>query len=214
MKVLVISCHPDDEIIGVGGTIYKHVQNDDIVEVLIITEASSPEWSDEYREQKKIEQEEVDTFLGINKRHHLNYPSLSLDSINRSRLNYEIYKMIEKINPDIIYTHYNNELNNSHNIVGDATLVGCRTPNKSTIYMYESEGTRSFQKSFTPNYYVQLTHSQLEKKIDAFSFYESEVKDSPHPRSFRGIRTLAKYRGDEVGVQYAEAFIQVRRLWI
>ena len=214
MKILIVACHPDDEVLGCGGVICKHIEQGDSVEVLIVTEASSPEWKLSYRIQKEKEQKQVDRFLGIDKRHFLNFPSLELNTTDLGRFNYKIYLIIKAINPNIIYTHFNHELHEAHNVVGLATLVGTRIPNKSTVYMYESEGTRFSWNSFKPNYYVQLNRSQLEKKIEAFSFYESEVKDSPHPRSFKGIRTQAKYRGDEIGVEFAEAFKQVKRLWL
>ena len=214
MKVLVIATHPDDEVIGVGGTILRHVEQGDSVEVLIITKACTPEWSIGYRIKKAVEQRDVDGLLGIERRYYLDLETLSLNNQDRGRLNQKITNVINAINPDIIYTHFNHELNEEHNIVSMGTLVGSRIPNKSTIYMYETPSVRYSLMSFKPNYYINLSLHHLTKKVDTFAIYGSEVKDEPHPRSFRGIMTLARYRGDEVGVEYAEAFIQVRRLWI
>lgn len=214
MKVLVLAAHPDDEVIGCGGAIIKHVKNGDTVEVLIITTASSPEWDNKYRMKKMEEQLKVDEFLGISKRHPLYLETLSLNTLSRGRLNFKIQEAIEHINPDITYTHFNHELNEEHNIVSRATLVGTRTPSKATIYMYETPSVRYSLIPFKPNYYVNISSEDLNRKIKIFSVYKSEVKDAPHPRSLKGIRTLAEYRGQEVGVGYAEAFIQVRRLWL
>lgn len=214
MKVLVIAAHPDDEVIGVGGTILKHVAKGDSVEVCIITEACSPEWTDKYRTEKIKEQLKVDVLLGIDKRHLLRFKTLSLNNFDRGRFNKEISDVIDEVNPNIIYTHFNHELNEEHNIVSMGTLVGARIPCKTTIYMYETSSGRLSPTPFKPNYYVNLTFPQLEKKIEIFKIYGSEVKKDPHPRSLGGIRISAMYRGHEVGLGYAEAFIQVRRLWI
>ena len=214
MKVLVIGAHPDDEVIGCGGTILRHVELGDSVEVCIITEACSPEWNDKYRTEKIKEQIKVDFLLGIDKRHLLRFKTLSLNNFDRGRFNKEISDVIDEVNPNIIYTHYNHSLNHEHNIVNLGTLVGSRIPNKSTIYMYETEASRYFLKPFKPNYYVSFDIKVMSKKIDTFMLYRSEVRTKPHPRSMMGIRNLAEYRGIEAGVEFAEAFIQVRRLWI
>ncbi len=214
MKVLVIGAHPDDEVIGCGGTILRHVDNGDSVEVLIITEACEPEWSPHYRLTKKAEQREVNKHLGIEQRYFLQLKTLSLNNQDRGRLNRKISNVINGLNPDIIYTHFNHELNEEHNIVSMGTLVGSRLPNKATIYMYETPSGRYSLIPFKPNYYVELSPLIVSKKSSIFSIYQSEVKDAPHPRSLRGIKVLAEYRGQEIGVDYAEAFIQVRRLWL
>lgn len=213
-KVLCIGTHPDDCILGIGGTIQRHVQQDDIVVVLIATEAPSPEWSFEYRKKKIEEQKEVDSFLGISERYNLDFKALSLNNEDLGRFNYKIYKYIDAIKPDIIYTHFNHELNKEHNLVAHATLVGTRIPNRATIYMYETSSGRFSMTPFKANYYVELSHDQINKKAQAFMIYNSEVKKPPHPRSIFGVVNLASFRGEEVGVEFAEAFYQVRRLWI
>jgi len=212
MKVLIVCAHPDDEVLGCGGAIQKHVERGDSVEVLIATVASK-EWSDEYRAKKIEEQKKVDEFLGIDARHNLGFEVLSLNKIGMGRFNRAFSEVIKKIKPNVIYTHFNRELNEEHNLVSLATLVGARVPNKATIYMYEYPNTRESLEPFVPNYFVELSNKQLNKKLDAFLIYESEVKSYPHPRSIEGVRNLADYRGDQIGVEYAEAFKQVRRVW-
>lgn len=213
MKVLIIATHPDDEVLGCGGVIQRYKEKGDTVEVLIITKAIEPEWDNEYRKQKEKEQIEVDTCLGINKRHFLDIDCLTLNTLARGRFNYKISKMIIDIKPDIIYTHFNHELNNEHNLVSWATLVGTRIPFKGELYMYETPSERFGLVAFKPNFYVPLSRKQVAVKIRAFNKYTSEVKEPPHPRSLEGIKNLSKYRGLEVGLEYAEAFKQVRRIW-
>lgn len=213
MKVLIIATHPDDEVLGCGGVIQRHIEQGDSVEVLIVTEAPSPEWDYEYRADKRIEQKEVDEMLGIDKRHFLNLKALSLNTLDRGRFNFKFYEIIEEIKSDIIYIHFNRDLNEEHNLVSMATLVGSRIPNKATIYMYETPSTRFSPTPFKPNYYVKIFSDQMAKKIEAFKIYKSEVKESYHPRSVKGVWNLAEYRGDEIGEEFAEAFVQVRRIW-
>lgn len=214
MKVLVIACHPDDEILGCGGVIQRHIEQGDSVEILIITIAPSPEWSTEYRMEKIEEQYKIDDLLNIKKRHFLNLKTLTLNTLDRGRFNYKIREVIEEINPNIIYTHYNKELNEEHTLVSMATIIGTRIPNKATICMYETPSVRFSLYPFKPNYYVSLTLDQLVKKVECFDLYKSERKISPHPRSSHGIYNLAEYRGHDVGLDFVEAFIQVRRLWL
>lgn len=213
MKILIIATHPDDEVLGCGGVIQKHVHQKDKVDVLIITKAIQPEWTQEYNENKQEQQSEVDQFLGISKRHNLNLDCLTLNIRMRGRFNQLIYDKIHEINPDIIYTHFNKELNNEHTLVSIATLVATRIPNTSEVYMYETSSVRFSLNTFKPNYYVNLTFEEMFRKMRAFNLYTQEVKKPPHPRSLKGIDTLAQYRGQEVGFEYAEGFIQVKRYW-
>ena len=212
MKVLIFGAHPDDPILGMGGTIAKHVEKDDQVYICIVTVASDPEYSQEYRDTKIKEQKQVDEFLGITKRINLDFPVLELNTIAQGRLNYRISDLIHEIQPDIVYTHFNKDLNEQHNIVSQATIVGVRLPLQCKLLMYENESTRFSLESFKPNYYISLTEEQIIKKIDAFEFYKSEVKDAPHPRSIEGIINHAKYRGHEVGLEYAESFYLTREV--
>jgi len=212
MKILVIGAHPDDEVLGCGGVIQKHVDRGDSVDVLIATIASDA-WSDEYRKNKIIEQKKVDNLLGISERYNLGFEVLSLNKIPMGKFNRAFSEVIKKVKPDVIYTHFNRELNEEHNLVSLATLVGTRTPNMSTIYMYEYPHTRDSLRPFVPNYFAELSVFQMEKKIRAFTFYLSEVKNYPNPRSIDSIRSLIEYRGNQIGVEYAEAFKQIRRIW-
>ena len=211
-KILVICAHPDDEVLGCGGVIQKHVERGDSVEVLIATIASS-EWSDEYRANKIEEQKKVDKLLDIEMRWFLDFEVLSLNKIGMGKFNRAFSMIIKEVNPDVIYTHFNKELNEEHNLVSLATLVGTRVPNKATIYMYEYPHTRDSLEPFVPNYFVELSETHLYRKIEAFKIYWSEVKSPPHPRSLLGVQDLACYRGDQIGVLYAEAFKQIRRVW-
>jgi LmbE family N-acetylglucosaminyl deacetylase len=217
MKVLVMACHADDEILGCGGVICKHLEEGDEVHVCVVTQPIETEWSNQYfkwddkvRATKLEEQESVDTFLGIT-RHFLKHSVLELNRIGRALFNYSIQLIIDKISPDIIYTHWEGDLNYMHQMVGLATVIATRPPKKITVYMYEMESSRFAMSSFKPNYYVDIS-KYIDKKINAFCLYKSEYRNDIHPRNAEGITTFAKYRGQEVGLEYAEAFILMKEV--
>lgn len=208
-RVLVVACHPDDEVLGCGGAIQWHIDQGDEVSVCIVTIASNPEWDNEYREQKDIEQEMVDKCLGITKRFNLGISVLEMNNIARGRFNASIHTFISDFNPDIIYTHWHKDLNEQHRLVAQAVIAGTRLPSRCTVLMFENESTRFSLSTFRPNYYVNIIN-YIDKKCKAMSYYDSEQKDPPHPRSLEGMWNHSKYRGDDVGLPHAEAFYLVR----
>jgi LmbE family N-acetylglucosaminyl deacetylase len=217
MKVLVMACHADDEILGCGGVICRHLEKGDQVHICIVTIPTDSQvfgWDKEFRLQKKKEQYAVDTDLhdSYNNRpirHCLDHSVLELNKIGRAKLNYSIQKIINEVNPDIIYTHWVKDLNYMHQMVAFATIIAIRPPRKTALYMYEMESSRFSTKGFKPNYYVDIT-KYIQKKIDVFAEYDSEFRTDIHPRNQEGIRTQAQFRGHEVGLEYAEAFILVK----
>ena len=213
MRILIVGSHPDDEVLGVGGTLCKHVSNGDEVYVCIITKAYEPHWTREYVENKFREQNEVDKVFKIKKRFHLNFPTIKLNIIPHGELNKAVTNIVEKINPHIIYTHYENDINYDHTLVFRACMVATRPPKRIKLISYETlSETEWNNKPFSPNLWIDI-EDHIEKKIEAFEIYKSEVESSFHPRSEEGIRNLAKKRGFEIMVKYAEAFMVIRDYW-
>ena len=213
MKILVIAAHPDDEILGVGGTICKHINNNDEVYVCIVTKAYEPQWSKDYIERKIIEQKEVDNFLNIKKRYNLNLLTTKINTIPSGEFNFKITEIVDEVNPDILYTHFEYDLNYDHSLIFRASLVATRPPKKIKLLSFETPSSSEWSiKAFKPNYYVNIKDF-LDKKINAFKIYKSEVKSYPYPRSPEGIEILARKRGSEECIEYAEAFILIRDFW-
>lgn len=214
MKVLVLSAHPDDEILGVCGTLCKHIENGDLVYICIVTKAFEPQWSKVYMDRILQEQNEVDKFLNIKKRFNLNLPTTKLNTIAHGELNKKISDIVDEINPQVLYTHFEHDLNEDHAIIFKASLVATRPPKKIKLLCYETLSSSEWKtKAFKPNYYVDIK-DYIDKKIKTFQIYESEVKAYPYPRSLEGIRIQAKKRGSEVCIEYSEAFILIRDYWI
>jgi len=205
-NVLVFAAHPDDEVLGVGGTMVKHAIAGDSVYVAIATKAYPPTWSEEYILNKTKEQVEVDRLLGVKKRFNLDFPTVKLNTIPSGEFNKSVSEVVKAVEPDIVYTHFGHDLNQDHQILSMATRVACRPPKRIRLLFYETiSETEWGDAPFHPNVYIGIKGC-LQAKIDAFEKYKSEVKPLPHPRNAKGITTLAEKRGHEAMLDYAEAF--------
>jgi LmbE family N-acetylglucosaminyl deacetylase len=216
MKILVISAHPDDEILGCGATMLRHLEKGDEVSVCIVTTSTSPRWSDEYRENKLTEARSVDHVLGIKNRFYCNLRTTELNLTPSVSLNGSIADVIEKVDPDIIYTHFQGDVNTDHVEIFNAVMV-CTRPisKKISLLCFETLSSTEWGTiPFNPNFYVKVSKEHIEKKIEAFTHYESEVRENPHPRSPGGIINLAKKRGNDICENFAEAFVIIKDYWM
>lgn len=215
MRVLVIAAHPDDEVLGVGGTLLKHHTKKDEIFICMVTQAYEPQWTKEYIENKLKEAKEVDKILGTKKRIYCDFPTVKLNIIPTGEFNKKISDIISEINPNVIYTHFRNDINQDHRIVFNAVMVATRPTisKKIKVLSFETLSSTEWNHSaFIPNVFVEISEF-IDKKIEAFSKYKSEVKEYPHPRSKKGIRIWANKRGLEIGCEYAEAFILIKDIW-
>ena len=225
-SVLVIAAHPDDEIIGCGGTIVKHRENNDIVNVLIVSEGETSRNSQrnlsnskEKLQKLKEDANKANKILGTSELKILDYPDNRLDSIDRLDLIKIIEKNIKEFCPNIIYTHYPWDLNIDHRRIHESVVTACRPiPNQKIkqIYCFEISSSTEWQSpvvypNFSPNYYVDIS-SQKEKKLAALKEYKSEMREWPHSRSIESIENLIKLRGSQVGLEAAEAFMLIRQI--
>lgn len=216
MTILVIACHPDDEVIGAGGTILKEVAKGTEVYVQIITKAWEPKWSENTIKEKRREVEKVHSFLGIKKTFFADFPTTKLDSIPESLLVDSITNVINEVQPKIVYTHNPYEIHKDHRIAYSATIAAVRPlPNSkiNKVLLYEAPFTSWNNSSIhnQPNIYEDISKF-LDKKIEAMNMYKTELRDFPHPRSEKGLRIIAQYRGLEVGMHAAEAFYLSKEL--
>ena len=224
LKILIVVAHPDDEVLGCGGTIAKYSRDSDIY-VLVLGEGVSSR----YRKREEAKKEELlrlreqsqraGKLLGVKKNFFFNLPDNRFDTVPFLDIIKKIEELIRKINPNIIYTHYAEDLNIDHRITFQAVLTAVRPVKKFSakeIYSFETPSStewshKKIKKQFAPNAYEDISPT-LKKKIKALQIYKEELRKYPHPRSLRGIKVLAQKRGMEVGLKYAEAFELVR--WI
>jgi len=216
MKILVVAPHPDDEVLGCGGTIAKHVAKGDDVHLCIVSKGYTPDWSEEFLKNRPKEIDNVKDILGIKEVHFLNFPAVKLDTIPQKTLNDSISSVFNKVMPDILYIPHIGDLNKDHRLVFESCLVAAR-PIKHKIKKILSYETLSETEwgvpsnQFVPNVYINISDT-IEKKKEAMKAYESELKQYPQPRSLEIIDALAKKRGSESGVKFAESFILIREI--
>jgi len=214
MKVLVIAPHPDDEVLGCGGTIAKHAKQGDDVYLCIVTKAYTPDWSEEFLENRPEEIGKANKILGIKATYFLDYPTVKLDTIPQKELIEAISKVVYEVKPDILYIPHKGDLNKDHRLVFESCLVATRPLNHKVrkILSYETLSETEWGQliePFIPSVYVDISGT-FQKKIEAMKVYSSELMTYPHPRSLEIIEALSKKRGSEVGVNFAEAFILIR----
>ncbi len=223
-QVLVVAAHPDDEVLGIGGTVARHVAKGDNVCALILAEGATSR----YTPDKEKAQAEIDGLrsaarsaakvLGAQPPLFAGLPDNRLDSVDLLDLVKKIESVIEDLRPSIIYTHHAGDLNVDHELAARAVLTACRplpVSSVKNIYGFETVSNTEWAApgdgSFKPNHFVDIS-SFLKQKLDALTHYEMEMRSFPHPRSFEAINTLAKWRGASAGMEAAEAFIVVRQL--
>lgn len=213
-KILIIAAHPDDEVLGCGGIIPKYVKLGYEVYIVFLTDGVSSRNSKIKR--LDIKNRESDTkksckLLGVKNFFLNNLPDNELDKVSLLTIIRIIENVLEKVKPDIIYTHYENDLNIDHQITSKATFTATRFyKKKHKIFTYEvlSSTNLNYGKlnsTFEPNYFVDIKNS-ITLKIKALKSYKNEIRKFPHPRSEKGIRILANYRGMQSNLEYAEAF--------
>jgi len=217
-KILVICAHPDDETLGLGGTICSHAEKGDKIRVLIFADGESARGKS--NSKIKIRQKQAKKAakeLGVEKIKFFNYPDQQLDIIALKDLAKKIEIEIKENSPNIVYTHYWGDVNQDHRRLFEATLIACRpVPNSSIeqVVCYETPSSTEWGNSFKnnhPNFFVNV-EKFLDKKIKAAENYSKEIKPFPHPRSKEAMINRAKFWGSTVGVHYAEAFYMIRKI--
>ncbi|MFA5173403.1 MAG: PIG-L family deacetylase [Candidatus Paceibacterota bacterium] len=216
-NILVITAHPDDEVLGVGGTILKHISSGDNVSILILSDGETSRDSGADINKRERQAKEVSRLLGVSNLIMEKLPDNQFDSIPLLKIIKIIENTVNKLNPSIIYTHHAHDLNIDHRLTFQAVLTVCRPQPKFSvkkILTFETPSSTEWQMktyAFCPTEYNDIAKF-LPKKIDILKIYEDELREYPHPRSLESIKILAQYRGLEVGYHFAEAFQIIRTL--
>ena len=220
-KILIVVAHPDDEVLGCFGTVARFINEGYEAYTLILGEGKTSRdekriLSDKQDEIKvlNIEIKNANDLIGIKKVFIENFPDNRFDSVDLLDIIKVISKVKDEIQPDIIFTHYENDLNIDHQITYKAVITATRPmENESVkeIYSFEilSSTEWNYPLSFTPDIFFDISDT-LNLKIDSMKKYASELCKYPHPRSLDGIELNAKYQGMRVGKKYVEAFKTVR----
>ncbi|MFH1956630.1 MAG: PIG-L deacetylase family protein [Patescibacteria group bacterium] len=209
-RILVIAPHPDDEVLGCGGVIAKYSKQNRIY-LCIVTKAYTPDWSEEFIENRRKEIKKSNRILGIKLTFFLDFPTVKLDTIPQKELNDGFAEVIKETKPDILYIPHKGDLNKDHRLVFESCLVASRPINHRIQKILSYETLSRTIDPFVPNVYEDISET-LKDKISAMKAYSSELRKHPHPRSLEMIEILAKKRGSEAGLRLAEAFMLVREV--
>ena len=223
MRVLVFAPHPDDEVLGCGGTIKRHVNSGDQVFVCVVTSGLPPVFDDSVAKENNWphvlfpEAMAAKKVLGIEEYYFLRFPCVLLEREPRNVINEKVLEIIAKIKPEVVYMPHFGDMQKDHLITAEAVMVAVR-PKLShivrSVYSYEtlSETEWNIQHSsntFIPNTFIDIS-STLADKLAAFRCYKSQLGVFPNPRSLEAVEALARFRGSTMAAQAAEAFMLVR----
>jgi len=223
-KILVITAHPDDEVLGCGGIIAKYARYKEIY-TAILGEGISSRYPQRGKADKKEivdlqkQSRKVEELLGVKETYFFGLPDNRFDTVSFLDIVKKIEEIIEEIKPEIIYTHHSGDLNIDHRITFQSVLTATRPGEDCSvkeIYSFEvpSSTEWTFQKignSFIPNVFEDISDT-IEIKLKAFKMYESEIRKYPHPRSPESLKIIAQRWGIVVGKEYVEPFELIRRI--
>jgi len=224
--VLVVAAHPDDEVLGCGGTLARMAGRGDTVHVLLIADgeasrvvgAQSQTGRNRLPGRRKAA-EAAGEILGVASVELLDLPDNRLDSVDLLDVVQKIEAVMQRHRPSIVLTHHAGDVNIDHRVVHDAVIAACRPQHGHcvrTLLFYEVPSSTEWRppgsaQQFEPNWFVEIS-ATLAKKSRALRAYEAELRAFPHPRSLQAIEALAHWRGASVGVAAAEAFVLGRCL--
>ena len=213
-RVLVIAAHPDDELLGCGGTIALHAQAGDTVTVVIVCEGESLRYGDNGVGQSEHIHRAAQV-LGIAEVRLLGFPDQRLDTFTLTDLITPLEKVVRDVRPHVVYCQYGGDINLDHHLLFKAALVATRPtePTIEAIYAFDTASSTewAYPQTFVPDTWVDIS-STLALKLEAMACYESEVRDYPHPRSLEALEHRAKAWGNRTCLDAAEVFMTVRRI--
>tara|TARA_B100000989_G_scaffold298523_1_gene288253 strand:- start:3414 stop:4088 length:675 start_codon:yes stop_codon:yes gene_type:complete len=214
-KILILSPHADDEVLGCGGAISKYSREGCNVNVLILTNASIG--APELFTKKKIdlirsEAKKANNLIGTTNLMFEDLPALNLQNFPRYKIVNIIVRHINKLKPDTVFIPSSTDIHQDHKIIFHSAKIALRSSEKISvkkIFSYEVLSETEWNeenKAFNPNFYLELKKSDINLKIKSLLKYKSQIKKFPNPRSKEAIYYLSRLRGSQAHMDYAEAF--------
>ncbi len=213
-RVLVIAAHPDDELLGCGGTVALHARAGDDVTSVIVCEGESLRYGPGGVGQGEHIRRAAET-LGVQDVRTLGFPDQRLDTITLTEIITPLETVVREVEPEVVYCQFGGDINRDHQLLFKAALVATRPTAQSigVVYAFDTASSTewAFPRTFIADTWVDIS-STLETKLAAMACYESEVRDYPHPRSLGALRHRAKAWGNQQLLDAAEVFMTVRRM--
>lgn len=223
MNYLVVVAHPDDEVLGVGATMYKLAQEGHTVNVCILSGEVNERSNHPTMEELHEDVNNSLSILGVKNIIKGDFPNIQFNIVPHLKLVQFIEKALEETKSEVVFTHHPADLNNDHLHTSLACQAAVRlfqrrpeiSPLKEILFMEVPSATEwSLYKGvnqFTPNTFIEVGEDAIDKKIEALSMYRGVMRPYPHPRSHEALKGLAAFRGGQAGMVYAESFESVFR---
>jgi LmbE family N-acetylglucosaminyl deacetylase len=212
-RVLVIAAHPDDEVLGCGGTVALHTRHGHETTTLIVCEGESLRYGNGTVKLTSHSMSAAEK-LGVKDVRLLGFPDQKLDTLTLTQIITPIEKIVQEIKPHVIYCQHGEDINLDHQLVFKAVLVATRPTVTSVTAVYSFDTASStewaYPRTFVPDTWVDIS-STLKIKLQAMSCYETELREYPHPRSLRALDNKARAWGNQSCMDAAEVFMTVRR---
>ncbi|MEW6382243.1 MAG: PIG-L deacetylase family protein [bacterium] len=214
-RVLVIGAHPDDELLGCGGTLALHARAGHYVVAVIACEGESLRYGKAgVRQNTHIQC--ASQKLGIQDLHLLGFSDQRLDTLTLTDIISPLEQIIRERQPHIVYCQFGGDINQDHQLLFKAVLVATRPTERyiEAIYAFDTASSTewAYPRTFVPDTWVDIS-STLEIKLEAASCYTSEMREYPHPRSLKALHYKAKAWGNQSCLDAAEVFMTIRKLY-
>lgn len=224
-KIMLVAAHPDDELLGSAGTLLLFKKKGYKIKIIFLSDGESSREVGKKKLYKLINKRKkqaikISKLCKFEEPVFAEFPDNRLDTVPILKIVKFIENEIRKYKPEILITHNENDLNIDHKLAFKSVITATRPSTKTfikSIYCFETPSSteNNFSRlkvNFNPNLYFDISKF-LNKKIKLLKIYKDEIKTYPHSRSLEGIKVLAKYRGTQIGVKYAEAFYLLRKLY-
>ena len=214
-RVLVLAAHPDDEILGCGGTVALHRRAGDDVTAVIACEGESLRYGPDGVGQKEHTRAAA-TAIGVRDVRNLGFGDQRLDRVSLLELIQTLERVVREVRPTVVYVQFGGDVNQDHALLFKAALVATRPtePCIGAVYAFDTASSTEwgYPRAFVPDTWVDISDT-LDLKIAAMACYQSEIRPYPHPRSLDALRHRARAWGNQHCLDAAEVFMTVRRMY-
>jgi LmbE family N-acetylglucosaminyl deacetylase len=219
VNVVVIAAHPDDEILGAGGTLARHAREGHAVHAVVFSEGATSRYEGRLVQTLEEAGQRAAQEIGFASIRFEKFADQKMDTVPLIDITQRVETLLAEADPEVVYTQYPRDVNTDHGVVAQAVWTACRPyrfPGIRRLATFETPSSTEwgwpFQSdAFAPNLFIDVSGT-LEAKVAALECYESELREYPHPRSARAIRERAAYWGSVVGKEAVEPFMILREI--